>query len=164
MIGFSWNVISNHHKECVLFLYIDVWSHQSSSGCSNMLLFQEINNTEILFYYICLNWATVKSKSSREHINQKVSILLAMAARANKMIIHINNRPNVGASQRTYKGGRQKARHWIRWQFKVNESHLQLRFIGQWQWFSGIRVSENIKLQLVFVPDFISVFSCVIYL
>lgn len=37
--------------------------------------------------------------------------MLAVAAGANKMIVHINNRPNSWASQRTRKGRRQKARH-----------------------------------------------------
>lgn len=152
-----------------LFFYIDVWSLKSEHnnnhplGAVKCYCFEKIKSTVTFFHYICLNRATLKSKSSREHINQKVSILLTVTARANKMITHINNRPNVGASQRTYKGRRQKARHWIRWQFKINESHLQLRFIGQWQWFFGIWV--YIKLQLVSVRDFISVFSFVtIYL
>lgn len=75
--------------------------------------------TIVLFYYLCFDKARLQSESTGQGINQKVSILLAMAAGANNMIIHINNRPNSWASQRTYKGRRQKAKHWIRQQFRI---------------------------------------------
>lgn len=42
-------------------------------------------------------------------IYQKVSILLSVAARVNKMIVLINNWPNTRAGQETRKDARQKA-------------------------------------------------------
>lgn len=42
-------------------------------------------------------------------INQEVSILLSVAARVNKMIVLINNRPNTRAGQKMRKDARQKA-------------------------------------------------------
>lgn len=87
-----------------------------------------LKQTIILFYYLCFNKARLQSESTAEAINQKVSILLAVAAGANKMIIHINKRPNGRTSQRTHKGRRQNARHRIRQQFwiKLKPSSTQI--------------------------------------
>lgn len=48
-----------------------------------------LKQTIVQFHYLCLNKAKRQSES---RINQKVSILLAVAAGANKMILHINKK------------------------------------------------------------------------
>lgn len=94
------------------------------SWLSQMLLYEEMrhrgrNRQSYCFIILVSIKQRLQSESSGAGINQKVSILLAVAAGANKMIVYINNRPNSWASQRTRKGRRQKARHWIRRQFRI---------------------------------------------
>lgn len=104
-----------------------------------------LKQTIIQFHYLGLNKARQQSESS---INQKVSIRWAVAARANEMITHINNRPAGDAHQRTHKGRRRKAKGQTLNETEIwnlNESRLQSRIIEQWQRFSGNLTCERIQ-------------------
>lgn len=96
-----------------------------------------------LFYYVRFNSARLWSESTGGAINQKVSILLAMAAGATNTTVHINNRPNSWASQRTYKGRR---RRWIRQQFGITLILCHLRFMS----LTEVLWSTWLKLKQVF--------------
>lgn len=128
----------------------------------------ETKRTTTLFYYLCVNKAWLRcERTGRGGINQKVSILLSMAARANKMIILINNRPNNMAGQRTRKDTRQKAS--IEWDTildemtstsRQNEMKWELLSAAVWRdWPVGIKTPTMHIYHLLKWPRQIRIFK-----
>lgn len=88
--------------------FVFVWSNMPSPPPDSIKFYCSTNET-LLFY--CLNKVRLQSGSREKDINQTVFIVLVLAARANAKSIHINNRPDNRAGQRTYKDNRKIDRH-----------------------------------------------------
>lgn len=93
-------------KETLYWNFTSLWEQKSENSQLYCFWFQPS-----LFE----RWSGAAKRKQARGVNQEVPL----AARAITMITHINNRPSSGARQRTYKGRRQEARHWIRRQFGV---------------------------------------------